>query len=139
MSTSRSGGLLGQLRPTEEERRRALEDPGVSWREWFYFTFLKTWLGLGFLVADALLASAWAESRNYLGLAVSLAAVVYLEFLAFRYLWTRPGGSEQRKSSFARSWHRPVWAGRWTPESWYPERYRAPQPGASGPDPNDFL
>ncbi|MCI4357275.1 MAG: hypothetical protein L3K18_09115 [Thermoplasmata archaeon] len=141
MSTSPDGdgGLFRRLRPNPEERHKAIEDPGVPWRDWFYFSFVKAWLALGFLVIDALIAGAWAESHNYVGLALSEAVAVYLEFLAFRYLWTRPGPEEERHGPFSPSWHRPVRVGRWTPEAWYPERFRVQKPGQSGPDPHEFL
>jgi hypothetical protein len=129
-----------RLRPNKAERERAVADPGPPWKEWFYFSFLKVWIGLGFLIVDAMVAGAFAEVRQYVGLVVARAAVVYLEFLAYRYLWTRPGPEEERFTPYRPSWHRPVRFGRWTPEAWHPEVFaRHLPPGGTGPDPNEFL
>lgn len=139
MSASSRTGLFGRPRPTEEERLQALEDPGVPWRDWFYFSFLKVWVCLGFLILDGLVAGAFAESRNFVGLFVALLIAVYLEFVLFQYLWIRPGPDDLRASTFAPSWYRPARVGRWTPETFYPERFRMAKPSETGPDPNEFL
>jgi hypothetical protein len=130
---------LGQPPATEDERKAAIADPGVPWRDWFYFSFLKPWVAVGFLTVDALIAGAAAEAHSALGGGLGLVAAVYLEFLAYRVLWTRPDVAEERTTPFQRSWYRPVRIGRWTPEAWYPERYRIRVARATGPDPTDFL
>jgi hypothetical protein len=137
--SSPSRGLFGRPKPTEEERQKALEDPGEPWGQWFYFTFLKVWIPLGFLILDGWIAGAALEVRNYPALVIGLVAAVYLEFLAFRALWAHPPDDESPSRPFRRSWYRPVRFGRWTAESWYPERFRSPTPGRTGPDPNEFL
>ena len=128
--------LLGPP-PTAAERAKALADPGLSWREWFYFSFAKTWIGLGFLIADSILIAGWSEARNWAALVLTLVPALYAEFLAFRVLWTRPGVEEERTTDFRPSWYRPVRVGRWTPEAWHPELDRGLRP--VGPDPNEFL
>jgi hypothetical protein len=126
----------------ELEKELALREPGPSWREWALFTGLKPWLGVGFLIADAWIVAAWLEAGSYLGLSVSLAVAVYLEFLLYRYLWYRPDPADAgRRASFRPTWSRPVRYGRWTPEA---ERMRAglPLEGPSaepGPDLREFL
>jgi hypothetical protein len=140
MAISSEDEELPRLLPTEEEKRRAVDEPGVPWKDWFYFSFLKVWVSLGFLILDAMVAAAWSEARNWIGLVASLVVVVYLEFLAFRFLWTRPATTEERFTEFKANWLRPVRRGRWTPEAWYPERFATHQAsGRSGPDPNEFL
>lgn len=136
-SSARRGLLLGPP-PTPEERKQAIEDPGPSWREWFYFSFLKVWIPLGFLILDTILAAGWVESHNWIGLGVTLAVALYLEFLAFLYLWARLPLEQDRTQPFRPSWFRPVRMGRWTPERWYPERYRGARV-VTGPDPDEFL
>ncbi|HEV8049783.1 MAG TPA: hypothetical protein VGP88_04230 [Thermoplasmata archaeon] len=130
---------LGRPPPTDDEKKAAIEDPGVPWKDWFFFSFLKPWLGLGMLTVDAFVAGAAIEAHSAAALAGGLAVAVYLEFLVYRALWTRPGASESRSEPFRPSWYRPVRVGRWTPEAWYPERFRIRAPGATGPDPADFL
>ncbi|MCI4325304.1 MAG: hypothetical protein L3K00_05435 [Thermoplasmata archaeon] len=129
-----------RLRPTKAEREAAVAHPGLPWREWFYFSFLKVWIGLGFLILDALIAAEFAELRNLLGLVLGLVVAVYLEFLAYRLLWTRPGPEEERSTPYQPTWYRPVRFGRWTPEAWHPEQYRRHLPSTTGgPDPHEFL
>jgi hypothetical protein len=129
-----------RFRPTEAERRAANADPGVPWREWFYFSFLKVWIALGFLVFDALIAGFFAEARNLPGLVVGVGVALYLEFLAYQVLWKRPGADEERFTPYRPTVVRPVRYGRWTPEAWHPERFTRHLPSAgSGPDPNEFL
>ena len=134
-----SRGPLGLPKLEGQERRTALEDPGPSWKEWFYHSALKAYVALGFLIGDAWLATAFFSPFDPAALGASLLAAVYLEFLAYRYLWYRPDPDVERlHGRFQRTWLRPTQFGRWTPEG---ERLRAgltPFPDA-GPDPRDFL
>ena len=123
------------------EKELARHEPGPPWREWFYFTGLKPWFGLGLLIVDAWVAAAWLEAGSYLALVASLAAAIYLEFLFYRYLWYRPGPEEDRSGTpFRPTWSRPVRYGRWTIDA---ARARAGQsrdgPAETGPDPREFL
>jgi len=135
-ATARS---IGRRPPTDDEKKAAIQDPGVPWKDWFYFSFLKPWIGLGMLTVDAFVVGAAVEARSALGLAVGLAIALYLEFLLYRVLWTRPEPTEGPSTPFHPSWHRPVRIGRWTPEAWYPDRYRMRAPGSTGPDAAEFL
>jgi hypothetical protein len=137
--SSSSGGLFGRLRPTAEERRQAIEDPGEPWHDWFYSTFLKVWIALGFLIVDGWIAGADLATRSYVALGLELAGALYVEYVAFRYFWSRPSEDESLSRPFHRTWYRPFRFGRWTPYTWYPERFRGPTPGRTGPDPNEFL
>jgi hypothetical protein len=129
-----------RLRPTPADRSAAVADPGVPWKDWFYFSFLKVWIGLGFLIVDAMVAGFFAEQRQYVGLVLGTAAAFYLEFLAYRFLWTRPGPEEERSTPYRPSWYRPVRFGRWTPEAWHPEAFARHVPTTTGgPDPHEFL
>lgn len=125
------------LDPEAEEKRRAVLDPGPKWGDWFLFSGAKPWVGLGFLIIDVWVVGSWLSPLNLAGLVLSLPPAIYLEFLAYRYLWYRPdeilGGHR-----FRPSWHALREVGVWTPE----ERLlrsgtvpRAPQ----GPDPREFL
>lgn len=102
------------------ERRRALAEAGPNWRTWTFQTGLKPYLILLFVIVDAWIVLSWVAVGSWAGLVVSLVAAAYLEFLLYRYLWTRPSPEEPRP--FRRSFSRPVWAGRWTPEG---DRIRA--------------
>jgi hypothetical protein len=129
-----------RLRPTEAERRAAQADPGVPWREWFYFSFLKVWIALAFLIADGLVIGFFVEARSIPGLIGGTAIALYLEFLAFQILWRRPGPDEERFTPYRPSFYRPVRHGRWTPEAWHPEQFARHLPSTvAGPDPNEFL
>lgn len=135
------GGFLRGLGPplTPEERQKALEDPGPSWREFFFYEFLKWWIGLGFLVADVLLISSFLQPLDLPVLVPALVLALYLEILAWAYLWARPKlEDEGHGRKFQPTWRRPFRFGRWTPEA---ERIRAgldPIPTV-GPDPREFL
>jgi hypothetical protein len=99
------------------EKKAALAHPGPSWREWALQSALKWYLGLGFLIADGLLIDTWIVAGLPLGL-LTLAPVVYAEYLAWQYLWYRPeeaGGGPHRHRRVR--WIHPVRHGRWTPEA----------------------
>jgi hypothetical protein len=130
----------GQLTPEEEEafqrgldrialeKQRALEDPGPSWREWFFHDHAKWWVGLGFLIVDVFLGASWFTDGAFSALRVAgaigcLAPAVYLEVLGWRYLWRHPKeGDSATGQPFRRSWKSLRQVGRWTPEA---ERLRA--------------
>lgn len=126
----------------ELEKARAREAPGPPWREWFFYTGLKPWLVVGLLTIDAWIAAGWLEFGSYLGLIASLAVVVYLEFLLYRFLWYRPEPRKPRSGGdFRRTWSHPVPYGRWTEEA---ARVRAgvsleSSAPAAEPDPKEFL
>ncbi len=101
----------------QRERQAALDDPGPSWREWFLYSGAKWWVGVGFLIVDAWVITSWFNPFNPLGIGLSLAACLYLEYLAYGYLWHRP--AELRPSgspAFRPTWYRLREFGRWTPE-----------------------
>lgn len=100
--------------PDEEEKRRALQDPGRPWKEWFYFTALKWWIGILFLIVDSWIVSTFLVLRSWGFLAASIVAAVYLEYLAFEYLWRRPDPAHPPRTGRFR-WP-PFEVGRWTPE-----------------------
>ncbi len=118
-----------------EEKRRALLDPGPTWREWLYYEAFKWWLAIALLVVDGWAVAYWLEAGSVVGAALSLAALVYVEYLLYQYLWFRPAslhdlGHHQR-------WLRPTPVGRWTPEwsEWRRMRSRA----TNGPRLEEFL
>jgi hypothetical protein len=119
-----------------EEKRRALEDPGPGWREWFLFSALKWYLGLTFLIVDSWIAVGWLQVGNYVGLFLTLIAAVYLEFLCYRVLWRRPPVDRPVRSTFRPNWYTPVQFGRFTPEA---ELYREGRLTLDGPNPREFL
>lgn len=111
--------------PESERRRRAALAalPGPDWKTWFLETGLRPYLLLLFLVIDAWIVLMWFELGSLVGLVLTLVPAVYLEFLFYRYLWTKPDLEAPRP--FRRTLTRPVWAGRWTPEGM---RLRAGEP-----------
>jgi hypothetical protein len=138
------GSPLFPPAPTPAERQQAIEEPGVSWGEWFYASFLKVWIPLGFLIVDAWIAGAWLEFGNEYGILATLPPALYLEYVAFEYLWAKPSGDPSRsvRDAFHRSFRSPFQYGRWTPAG---RRVRAglpPMEGGSersGPDPAEFF
>jgi len=128
----------------ELEKELARQAPDLPWKEWAYFTGLKTWVGIGLFIIDGWIAATWLEARSYYGLVPSLVLAVYLEFLLYRYLWYRPSARASRpRGPFRPTWSRPVEYGRWTPEAARRRSGATPdEPGRSsdaGPNPRDFL
>ena len=129
--------LREQLDRVAEEKRRALEDPGPTWREWFLQTAAKWWLLLAFFVVDAwllvvcLTLHGWTVVYGLTPLFVAL----YLEFLTYRFLWYSPL-EVRRNRRFQPTWYRPVPYGRWTPEAEY---FRTHPIVSDGVNPDDFL
>jgi hypothetical protein len=124
-----------------EGRQAALADPGPTWKEWFYHEFTRAWMVLGFFVLDSWIVASLLRPPGLYALAPALVGALYLEILAYRYLWTRLPAERAGSSGqpFRRTWLTPVPWGRWTPEA---ERVRAgldPYPGRTGPDPREFL
>jgi hypothetical protein len=118
--------------PPEVDRAQhaaALAEPGPSWKTWTFETGLRPYFLVLFLILDAWIVLTWAELGSLLGLLLTLLLAVYVEFLLYRYLWARPHPDD--KQPFRPSWHRPVWAGRWTPEG---ARLRA---GEALPNPDE--
>ncbi len=117
----RSTGYLPKLEGPL--RDQALQDPGPTWAEWLVGSFAKVWLALGYFVVDTWICLTWATPFNPTGLALSLAAALYLEFLLWRYFWYAPDREEDlRTLPFHPSWSRLTRFGRWTPQS---QRLRA--------------
>jgi hypothetical protein len=135
-------GLFGYPKPTAEERELALLDPGPTWREFFLYEFAKVWIALGFLIADTIVVAGFLQPPDYPAAVLALAAAIYLEFIAYQYLWYRPPlGEPRRRGTFRRSWRRWVEFGRWTPEAEAVRVGRDPYARypKGGPDPTDFL
>lgn len=123
-----------------EQKRQALAEPGLTWKEWFFYDAAKWWVGLLFLIVDIWIFAFWYGIGSTVGLAASLVAGLYLEFLLFRFLWYRPSSEEpRRRSSFRPSFLRPVPYGRWTPEAAGGGAMLLPAAGETGPDPKEFL
>ncbi len=125
-----------------EAKRRALADPGPSWRAWFLHDNSRWWIGLGFLIVDSWIFGYFVETGEILGLVPALVGAVFLEYLATLYLWHRPSDKDlERPRGQRRPWWSPFPYGRWTPEA---DRARAGKPallppGESTPDANEFL
>ena len=132
------------LEQVAEEKRRALRDPGPSWREWFFYDHARWWVGLGFLIVDAWIITAFVQNSSITADGVveafaSLAVATYLQILLYRYLWRRPSDAP-RRARFRPSWKALTEVGRWTPEG---ERLRrgvaTTSPADGSPNPKDFL
>ncbi|MGD0250332.1 MAG: hypothetical protein ABSB97_05550 [Thermoplasmata archaeon] len=109
--------LREQLDQVEAEKRQALLEPGPSWREWWYFSASKWYVGLGLLIIDSWVLGTWFELGSWTGATLSLIAAVYLEFLLYQYLYYRPHPDAERRRGRERLvWVHPVDFGRWTPE-----------------------
>jgi len=140
-----SGGAIkatfGVQSPDPETRKKAIEEPGASWREFLYFELAKVWILLGLFIVDSWILLFWTEPPNALGLALSLAGAFYVEFLLYRFLWYRPDPEgEYLKREFHATWFRPARYGRWTPEAWRAREGRDPFGDVVvGPDPREFL
>jgi hypothetical protein len=132
--------IESQIDRVEQEKRKALSDPGPTWRAWWFHSASKWYIGLLFLIVDVWIFSAAAEASAIALGAVAVAAAVYAEFLLYRYLYYEPPlGRAKSEGRFHRTWYRPVEYGRWTEEG---EILRAggTLPAADGgPDPHEFL
>jgi hypothetical protein len=125
---------------TAEERRAAIADPGASWREFFFFEFLRWWVLLGFLVADTVVVVSFLHPLFVPGMVGGLLLALYLEFLAYAMLWRRPDfDREAHHGPFERTWYRPARFGRWTPEGERVRRGLDPNPSSGAPDAREFL
>jgi hypothetical protein len=127
--------LREQLDRVAEEKRRALEDPGPSWRDWFFQTAAKWWIGLGVLVVDAWLLVLCLDLGSIVLVIPVLGLALYAEFLLYRYLWYTPAETRTARR-FRRTWYRPVPYGRWTPDAEY---FRGKPVSVDGPSADDFL
>ncbi len=125
-----------------EEKRMALEHPGLSWHDWFLFDGAKWWVGLVDLIVDSWIVAYWYGLGNFLLLGLSLAAALYGEFLLYRFLWYRPRDDERPAprsgpGSLRARLVRPVPCGRWTPEA---AGYVSVMRSSDGtPNPHEFL
>ncbi len=134
------------LRRLQEEKRRALAEPGATWREWFLVQGAKWYLGLVFLIVDVWLALLWTADAQLsplgaAGMVLTLAPALYLEALVYLYFWKRPSPDAPRRiGRFRPSWKGLREIGRWTPEE-FERRKRGLAPGADdgSPSPSDFL
>lgn len=122
-----------------EEKRRALAEPGPSWREWWFHDASKWYLLLVLLIGDLWLVTLGVESGGLLYALVALVGLLYVEFLLYRYLWYRPRAEEGRpRGAFRRTWLRPVRYGRWTPEADLVRAGGQLAPEEEGPDLREF-
>jgi hypothetical protein len=122
-----------------EEKRRALEDPGPPWKEWFFHDGAKWWVGLSFFVIDTWFFVGGLEAGLFaLGLLL-LVPATYLQLLLWRFLWYRPSIDRPVRGDFHRSWLRPVEFGRWTPEGVVVRTQGREALGPRGPNPREFL
>ena len=124
----------------EAEKRAALVDPGPSWKEWFYFSALKTWIFVALLIVDVWVVVTFLEAALWTALIASVIVMAYVEFLLWQYLWHRPDAEIRRgrHGTFHATWYRPVHYGRWTPEGTAARSGQA-LPETGGPDSREFL
>jgi len=134
-----SYSLNERLARVAEEKRRALQDPGPSWKEWWQYSGSKWWIGLGLFIGDIWLVLTWLEVGSVVGAVLSIVAALYLEFLLYRFLWFRPSPEHPSpRGPFRRTWLRPVEFGRWTPEAELVRR-GGNLSRDQGPNPKEFL
>lgn len=140
LTPEEESALQAQLTVVEEEKRRALLDPGPSWHDWFLFDASKWWVGLGLFVVDVWIVTTWLALGSFVGMALSLVGAVYAEYLLAQYLWYRPTGRSTRDTGrFGRSWHHPFEYGRWTPDAVLAKTTADRRPPEGTPDPREFL
>jgi len=142
--------LEEQVRRVQEEKRLALADPGLSWREWFLFRGAKWYLGLGYVIVlswEALYLFPPPDVPGYVVVppyvVVPLILLTLYGFVVlWQYLWFRPFGhvgSRSTRGPTSRNWLRPFAVGRWTPEMDDIRAGRRPVAAAEGPDAKEFL
>jgi hypothetical protein len=131
-------------RPSEEVRKKALAEPGPTWTEWFYASFLKVWIPLGFLIVDVWAVGYFLEAGVLWAAGAVVPVALYLNFVGWCYLYAHPGGDRSRsvRSDFHPTPIRPFEWGRWTPEGTRVRRglppYEGPRP-EDAPDPAEFF
>ena len=125
----------------EQGKEKALEDPGPGWKEWFLFHGAKTWVVLGFFVIDSWVFAYWLTPFVAVAMGLSLAAALYLEILAYRYLWYRWNPENSQSSGpFRPTLLRPREVGRWTPEAVLAKQGKLPRVSSGqGPRREEFL
>ena len=102
----------------EQEKARALERAGTELAPMVFQRALRAYYVLGILIVDVQVVVGWYEVGSAVGLVVCLALAVYLEFLLYRYLWSRPrADAAPPRGQFRPTWVRPSEYGRWTPEA----------------------
>ena len=134
------------LRRLREDQKRALADPGPTWKEWFLYRGSKWYIGLLCLILDGVEIASflpfvppyYVRGPELVGV---LAPTLYLEFLLYRYLWYVPPQEQghSRSARFRSTWLRPVEFGRWTAEAARIRAGERPPTAAAGPDPREFL
>jgi len=126
----------------DREKQEAITNPGPGWKEWFLFSGAKTWVVLGFFVIDSWVFAYWFSPFNPAGMGLSLAAAVYLEFLAYCYLWERanPERAARPTKPFRPNFRRLREVGRWTPEGVRAKQQgTTPEQTTGGPRREEFL
>ncbi len=132
--------LEARMDRVAEEKRRALGEPGPTWREWWFQSGSKWYVGLGFLILDVwLLSAAFEAGAATLGF-LALLPALYAEFLLYRFLYYQPPvGPSASEGRFRRTWTRPVEYGRWTREAAIEKAGGTVPRAEGGPDPREFL
>lgn len=122
------------------EKKRALAEPGPSWRTWCLQTMLRWYYFLGILILDVQVLVFWLEAHSVAGMVLSLIVAIYFEFLLYRYLWYRPRYDAPRpRGRFHPTWYRPAEFGLWTPEADLVRAGHSIYRSEEGPSPKEFL
>jgi hypothetical protein len=127
---------------TGEERRRAIEEPGPSWKRWALDTGLKPWVALGFLILDGgvfLTLYGSGTEWGYILSGPTVAGALFLNYLAWQYLWHEPRDGES-PARFRRTLLHPFYMGRFNERyaDWKANRLD-PRETESGVDARDFF
>jgi hypothetical protein len=101
-----------------DERQKALEEPGPSWKEWALTSGLKGYVVFGLLLLDALLLVSFEEAPGdwKWGALAVLPFLLYANFLILAYLWAKPPDPHGPRKKFAPSLRHPFLVGRWHPD-----------------------
>ncbi|HXW67715.1 MAG TPA: hypothetical protein VEL82_07580 [Thermoplasmata archaeon] len=131
---------FGDAAQERARRKRLVDEPGPSWREYFYRSFARVWALCFFFIADVWVVVQWLYPWMAINLAwilIALAIAIYAEYLAYQCLWFEPDeASRSTRQPFRRTWNRPVEYGRWSEAREEARRHPA-SPAAV--DPSEFL
>jgi hypothetical protein len=138
--------MFGRLKDgvglSPEERQRAIEEPGESWRTWFLTTGLKPWIVLLLLIIESLgIVSMLQVLSGAAALLVlgPLVALLYVDILFWNFLWRVPSLDEWKTGEFRNSWWQPFKIGRWTHEYAIWKSGKGKEIAMSDVNPHDFL
>lgn len=104
---------------TPEERQKAIDAPGPSWKEWAYETGLKPWYGLLLLILDTFVIGTFLEGPSLAWKWAAVVAIVplgYADYVAWAFLWAKLPTDPTLRRDFHPTWKHPFAVGRLRPD-----------------------